>query len=58
MKKTALTLLFCLNFVFSSAELTIGEWKTHLSYAKMEQVAVGKTKVYGIDYGSLFSVDK
>ncbi len=58
MKKTALTLLFCLNFVFSSAELTIGEWKTHLSYAKMEQVAVGKTKVYGIAYGSLFSVDK
>lgn len=58
MKKVTLTLLFCISFIFSSAELTIGEWKTHLSYAKMEQVAVGKTKIYGLAYGSLFSVDK
>lgn len=58
MKKTTITLLFCISFVFSSAELTIGEWKTHFSYAKMEQVAVGKNKIYGLAYGSLFSVDK
>lgn len=40
------------------AQIPVGNWRTHLSYTNVTQVAETPEKVYGVSDGSLFSYDK
>ncbi len=53
-----LLLLLSSFFLFSSAQMAVGAWKTHFSYNNVKEITESAEKVYAISNGSLFSVDK
>lgn len=53
----SLILIFLLT-VSAMAQLATGQWRMHLSYNTVYQIAQTPDKVYAVSEGSLFSVDK
>lgn len=52
--------MFCM-VIFSpdvSAQLAMGQWRTHFAYTSVSRIAQSENKVFGLSEGSLFSVDK
>ncbi len=41
-----------------SSQIPVGNWRTHLAYSSVKQVAETPEKVYGLSDGALFSYDK
>ena len=60
MKYTKFLLVVAASLFFSnlSAQNVMYQWRTHLAYNNISQVAVTKDKVYAISDGAIFSVTK
>ncbi len=56
LKIPVLLLLLCSLHGF--ANIGMGQWRTHLAYNIVTQIAQSENKVYAISEGALFSVDK
>ncbi len=55
--------LFCIVLLIAlqnnvSAQMAIGQWRTHFAYNLVEQIAQTENKIFAVSEGALFSVDK
>ncbi|HPB84999.1 MAG TPA: hypothetical protein PLR63_04350, partial [Paludibacteraceae bacterium] len=56
--KLFLTILLAANLSITSAQLAMGNWRTHLAYNQITQITQSDEKVFAISDGALFSINK